>query len=201
MLAALEERRKTGLGQHIDLSMLDGLISVMESIAMKALYTDDELRPTGSHQAVSAPYGVFETSDGHIAIATANDGLFVRLASVLERLDWLKDPRFASDSERGLHRRELQSEIENVLAKFSCADSIRMLESVGIPCSPVLGAREALAQPHVIARKLLREEPDGFVTVENGFQIRGSRTQFVSAPSLGQHDELVEMWLQEELRT
>ncbi len=201
VLAALEERRKTGHGQHIDLSMLDGLVSVMESIAMKALYTDEELRPTGSHQAVSAPYGTFKTSDGHIAIAIANDGLFAQLASVLVRLDWLEDPRFASDAERGLHRRELQLEIENELAKSSCTDSIRMLGTAGIPCSAVLSVREALAQPHVVARKLLREEPDGFVTVENGFQIRGSRPQFVSAPSLGQHNDLVEMWLHEELRT
>lgn len=201
VLAALEERRKTGRGQYIDVSMLDGLVSVMESIAMKALYTDVELRPTGSHQAVSAPYGTFKTSDDHIAIAIANDGLFARLATVLGRADWLEDPRFATDAERGLHRRELQLEIEGELAKFSSTDSIRMLESVGIPCSPILGVREALAQPHVVARKLLREEPDGFVTIDNGFQIRGSRLQFVSAPTLGQHNDLVEMWLHEDLRT
>ncbi len=201
VLSALEERRKTGRGQHIDLSMLDGLVSVMESIAMKALYTDQELRPIGSHQAVSAPYGTFKTSDVQIAIAIANDGLFARLATVLGRADWMEDPRFVSDAERGLHRHELQVEIEGELAKSSSTDVIRMLESVGIPCSPVLSVREALAQPHVVARKLLRAEADGFVTIDNGFQMRGSRPDFVAAPTLGQHNDLVEGWLNEDLRT
>lgn len=201
ILAALEERRKTGRGQYIDLSMLDGLVSVMESIAMKALYTEVELLPTGSHQAVSAPYGTFRTADGHIAIAVANNGLFARLASVLGHADWPDDARFASDLERGLHRRELQREMENELARFSSDEALALLESAGIPCSPVLGVRAALSQPQVQARGVLRSEPDGFVTLDNGFRIQGSRTQFHAAPTLGEDNGAIETWLAEEPRT
>jgi CoA:oxalate CoA-transferase len=201
ILAAIEERRRTGRGQHIDLSMLDGLLSVMESIAMKALYTDAELLPTGSHQAVSAPYGTFRTGDGHIAIAVANDGLFAKLATALDRVDWLDDERYASDLERGLNRRGLQHEIERELAGLSSEDALDLLESAGVPCSPVLDMRSALRQPQAQARRILRPEPDGFVTLDNGFTIEGSRRSFQSAPALGQDNGLVDTWLSEGPRT
>ena len=200
ILAALEERRATGRGQHIDISMLDGMISVLESIAMKALYTDQELRPTGSHQAVSAPYGTFMTADDHIAIAIANDSLFVRLAKVLDHPEWITDPRYASDSERGVNRRDLQTDIETALSSHTARDAIRNLESAGIPCSPVLKVREALSHPHVVARQLLVEEADGFTTLDNGFRIRGSRENFTAAPTLGQHNDMLQQWLSEPPR-
>ncbi|MCG3773937.1 MAG: Acetyl-CoA:oxalate CoA-transferase [Nitrospira sp.] len=200
ILAALEERRTTGRGQHIDVSMLDGMISVLESIAMKALYTDQELRPTGSHQAVSAPYGTFTTAEGHIAIAIANDALFVRLAKALDHPEWLTDPRYASDFKRGVNRCDLQVDIEDALSRQSAQDAIRNLESAGIPCSPVLSVREALAHPHVAARELLIEEADGFRTLNNGFRMRGSRHSFTIAPRLGQHNDMLQHWLSEPPR-
>ena len=200
ILAALEERRTTGRGQHIDISMLDGIISVLESIAMKALYTDDELRPTGTHQAVSAPYGTFKTADDHIAIAIANDSLFARLAKVLDHPEWITDPRYASDSTRGVNRHELQVDIEFALSGQSAQDATRSLESAGIPCSPVLTVREALAHPHTEAREMLVQEADGFTTLANGFHIRGSRDTFAAAPTLGQHNDMLETWLSEPPR-
>lgn len=199
-LAALEDRRKTGLGQHIDISMLDGLLSVLESVGMKALYTQDELKPTGSHQVISAPYGAFDTATDPIAIAVANDALFARLATALDRADWLVDPRFASDSERGRNRIELQAEIEHRLASLSCEDAVALLESAGVPCAPVLDVRQALAQPHAVDHGILQTEPDGFTTITNGFRIRGSIGQFTPAPKLGQSNERVAEWLAEPLR-
>jgi CoA:oxalate CoA-transferase len=108
--------------------MLDGLLSVFESVAMRALYTEEDVIPSGSHHSISAPFGTFETKDFPVAVAVANDSLFARLAKTLRREEWLEDPRFTDDGSRGRHRHTLQAEIEATLANMTREQVLDQLE-------------------------------------------------------------------------
>lgn len=199
--AALRQREMTGVGQHIDIAMFDALVSMLESVAMRALMTDDVVEPTGSHHAISAPFGTFATNDKPVAIAIANDSLFVRFAQAAGHPEWADDPRFVTDDVRGRHRDELREAIEGWLSTFTRDDAIALLGAAGIPCAPVLGVREALAHPHAAARGLVRTEADGFRTLANAFHLAGMRSTDDPAPRLGQHNDLLAKLLAEPVRT
>ncbi|MFC4055880.1 CaiB/BaiF CoA transferase family protein [Actinomadura syzygii] len=200
VLSALHQRGESGGGQHIDVSMFDGLVSVLESVAMRALHTDEEISPSGGHHAISAPYGTFAVKDGTITIAVASDALFARLADVLDRPGWLADDRYASDAERGRNRVALQHEIEAALADVTHEEALERLAAAGVPCGPVLGVREALSHPHTLARGLVVDEPDGFRTLAGGVRTTGTVGEFRPAPAPGEHDHLLARWLAEEPR-
>src|SRR5256885_14378929 len=153
--------------------MLDALVSLLESVAMRALHSDEPIEPLGNDHAVSAPSGTYRTADGQIAIAVANDPLFERLAAELGRSDWPSDARFATDSRRAVHRDELRAEIERELAPLTSAEALDRLRRAGIPAGPILGVREALAEPQVLARAMVVEENDGFRTLGSALKLGG----------------------------
>jgi CoA:oxalate CoA-transferase len=200
-LAALHERHRTGLGRHVDVAMLDSLVSLLESVAMRALYSDDAIEPLGNDHALSAPFGTYRTADGEIAIAIANDPLFVRFAEAVGRPEWPGDPRFATDAKRALHRAELRLEIEAELAALSSEQALARLRQSGIPAGPVLGVRVALTQPQVLARAMVVEEDDGFHTIGSALKLGDAPRAHRPAPRLGEHQELIERWLAEPART
>jgi CoA:oxalate CoA-transferase len=196
-LAALAERTRTGRGQHVDVAMFDSLVSILENPAMRSLLLAEEPVPSGQHHSSSAPFGVFETSDGQIAIAAANDTLFLKLLAALERTDLASDPRFESDSSRGEHRHDLETELNACLKNFTTDQATSLLTSAGVPCGPVLGVRAALNHPQSVARGLVVEEDDGFQTLAAGVRLANSELATRSAPSLGQDNDQIPGWLAE----
>lgn len=181
--------------------MLDSLVSILESVAMRALLTEEAIEPTGSHHAISAPFGTFATGDAPIAIGVANDPLFVRFATVLGHPEWADDPRFADDARRGRNRHALQAVIEERLAELTREEALTLLGGAGVPCGPVLGVREMFDHPQVAARGLIREEPDGFRSLANAFRLRGCPDVDRPAPALGEHNHLIDDLLREPERT
>jgi CoA:oxalate CoA-transferase len=199
-VAALYDRERTGRGRHVDVAMLDSLLSLLESVAMRALHTSDPIEPLGNDHALSAPFGTYRTADGEIAIAIANDGLFERFAATLDRPDWTADPRFASDADRARHRLELRAEIEAALADRSSEAALTQLRDAGIPAGPLLGAREALQQPQVLARRMVVEEEDGFKTLGRALKLDDTPPVPRPAPRLREHQALIDRWLAEPPR-
>jgi CoA:oxalate CoA-transferase len=177
--------------------MLDSVVSLLESVAMRALHSEEPIEPLGSDHALSAPFGTYRTADGEIAIAIANDALFQRFAELLGRRDWPHDPRFATDADRARHRFELRAEIEDALDGLSSDDALTRLRDAGIPAGPLLGVREALAQPQVLARRMVVEEEDGFRTLGSALKLGDASAAPHPAPQLGEHQELIAKWLAE----
>jgi CoA:oxalate CoA-transferase len=198
--AAVVRQRATGQGGRIDLAMLDSLTASLESVGMRALHSDDPLEPTGTHHALSAPYGVFQAKDGGVVIAVVSDALFRRLGEVLGHPEWADDARFLSDERRGVNRLALQAEIESALADRPAAEVLAALQTAGVPSAPVLGPREVLRSEHAAARGLTPIEPDGFTTLGMGFELTGYRPPLRIAPELGHDNHLLEEWLAEPLR-
>ena len=200
--AALHQRTTTGCGQHIDIAMLDALMSMLESVGMRALHSDEPIVPLGNDHALSAPFGTFATADGPIVIAIANDPLFERFAAAFGHPEWASDARFDQDARRARHRDELRTLIEKALTGIARVEALALLEAAAIPAGPVLGVREALAQPQVLARDMVVTEEDGFRTIGTPLKLTGvPPIRPRPAPALAEHNHLVERWLAEPPRT
>jgi CoA:oxalate CoA-transferase len=194
VLGALQERARTGRGQHVDLAMLDCLMSMLESVAMRAMHGGEEPTATGNDHAMTAPFSTYRTADGSVAIAVSNDKLFTTLALALSRAEWLDDPRFNTYDARNPHRSELRTEIELALAGMSTATALERLRACGVPAAKVLSVHEALEQEHALDRGAVVSEPDGFRTLGSPLHLTGAAAP-TPAPRLGEHNHLLAGWL------
>jgi CoA:oxalate CoA-transferase len=199
-VAAVQERQHTNQGQHVDVAMLDSLISVLESVGLRALHEEAEPVATGNDHAMTAPFSTYRTKDGSVAVAVSNDKLFARLAQALDRVEWLADERFAEYAHRNDHRSSLRAAMEDALGAITTQEAMDRLRLHGVPTAEVLSVREALHQEHARARGVVRTEADGFVTLGSPLRLTGSVPP-EPAPLLGQHNDLLATWLNEPPRT
>ena len=195
-LAALLQRQRTGQGQHVDVAMLDSIIS-LQMVSLSQIVGGGNL-PTriGNAHPISAPMDSYKARDGHIIIAVANDALFCRLVRAIGRDDLNQDARFATDRERFRHQDELRSIIEEWTISRSVEDISGLLDLAGVPAAPISNLAQALESPHAQHRRLLRtvQHPRaGAVRVmPQPVQFSGmsSDADYV-APSLGEHTDEV----------
>lgn len=192
IMAAEMHRRATGEGQYMDISLVDAGLAwaVWES---GAYFGAGEVpQPTGTRHRRSTPYQAFRTSDGYVTIGAANDRLWLRLLTALEKPEWATDPRFATLPDRMANIDELEREIEAITTTRTTDEWIKRVDEAGVPCGPVLTFDETLSDPHVIARDMIAElehpiigemrtigPPTKFSGLD--FTVRGP------APWLGQH--------------
>lgn len=200
--AALVQRAATGEGQHVDVAMFDALLSILESVGMRALHTEEPIAPLGNDHALSAPFGTFATADEPIVIAIASDPIFERFATAVGHPEWPADPRFRTDTLRAAHRNELRAEIEAVLGGLTRDTALALLEASAIPAGPLLGVRDALGHPQAEARRMVVSEQDGFRTIGSPLKLGAVGAAAPRpAPSLGEHNNRIEAWLSEPTRT
>jgi crotonobetainyl-CoA:carnitine CoA-transferase CaiB-like acyl-CoA transferase len=192
IMAAEMQRRATGAGQYMDISLVDAGLAwaVWES---GAYFGAGEVpQPTGTRHRRSTPYQAYRTSDGYVTIGAANDRLWLRLLTALEKPEWETDPRFATLPDRMANIDELEREIEAITTTRTTDEWIKRVDEAGVPCGPVLTFDETLSDPHVIARDMVAEldhpiigemrtigPPTKFSGLD--FAVRGP------APWLGQH--------------
>ena len=141
ILAALLE----GGGRHIEISLADVARSALVNLAQNALVTGEEPRRHGNAHASIVPYQTFAAADGTIAVGGANDGLYRRLCTAVERPDLADDPRFATNPARVEHRDELVAELARIFATRSADEWVERLDAAGVPVAKVRGVLEALA--------------------------------------------------------
>jgi crotonobetainyl-CoA:carnitine CoA-transferase CaiB-like acyl-CoA transferase len=154
ILAALHHRSKTGVGQHIDTSLVDaGLALSVWEVAVFGT-TGQVPGPLGTAHRLTAPYQAFRCADGYITIGAANDRNFMKVARVLGHHEWLTDQRFSGNHRRVEHREELARLIEAETATQPVAHWLSALENAGVPCGPILDYEGALKTPQAIAREM-----------------------------------------------
>ena len=193
IMAAEMNRRATGEGQYIDISLVDAGLAwtVWES---GAYFADGEVpQATGTRHRRSTPYQAYRTSDGYVVIGANNDRLWLRLINdVLGTPEWAEDPRFATLPDRMKNIDELEQEIEAITTTRTTEEWVEICDKAGVPGGPVLTYDETLADPHVIARDMVVDLEHPIIgpmrTVGTGarfsgldFEVRGP------APWLGQH--------------
>lgn len=161
VLVALHARARTGRGQHVDVSLLDGQISLLSYHAQAALAGAPPVGTNGrlgnAHPNV-APYETFRARDGHVNLAVANDKQWRLLCErVIARPELATDPRYATNPARIAARDELRGLLTAILATRSVEEWVVACDEAGIPCGPILSVGEALAHPQLAARGMIAE--------------------------------------------
>lgn len=157
LLAALQARERTGEGQWVDVSLLDGQISWLTYVAGGYLASGEVPRRYGSAHPTIVPYQAFPTADGHLMVAVGNDELWARFARAVGLGELARDPRFASNADRVRNRAELIPLIDAALGRRSTRDWGQVLADAGVPAGPINTVDQALAHPQVRARGMIGE--------------------------------------------
>ena len=196
ILAALQERHRSGLGQHLDIALLDSHVALLAN--QNSNYFNSGVAPTragNAHQNV-VPYQVFAASDGHLIVATGNESQYRAYCTAIGAAELGDDPRFATNRLRVTHRDTLVALLAEIMRQGTRDDWIARLEAVGVPCGPINDIAQAFAHPQVAARQLRRDlpHPSGSVAPVTASPLRFSASPVVyrrAPPLLGQHTEEV----------
>lgn len=152
VLAALRHREQTGIGQHIDLSLVDSSMAWLINEGTNFLTSDQLPERRGNAHPNIVPYDTFECSDGHILLAVGNDAQFARYCDALGLADTAADPRFTTNLGRIENRSALMDAIRPAMRALAKDDLLARLRGVGVPCGPINTIGEALTSPQAQAR-------------------------------------------------
>jgi crotonobetainyl-CoA:carnitine CoA-transferase CaiB-like acyl-CoA transferase len=196
ILAALRHAEATGIGQYVDVAMTDSVLALCERI----IYTRSALgktpRPEGNHHPMLCPFGIFPALDGWVTLACHATPFWQKLCEALDLPALAEEPRFATQQDRGTHRRELIPLLEARTAELSKAELTRRLGGV-VPFGPVLDAAEIMADPHYAKRQMVVavDYPElGRALEIAGVPVRMTETPggiHARAPRLGEHTAAV----------
>jgi glutaryl-CoA transferase len=152
--AALAQRERTGVGQHVDMALLDTMVAVLANQAMNYLVSGEVPHRMGNAHPNIVPYQVFAVRDGHVIVAVGNDQQFRQFCTVIQRPELSTDPRYLANSDRVRNRQTLVEAIGVALQNFSRAELLPALEARGVPCGPINSVAEAFMEPQVIFRRM-----------------------------------------------
>jgi len=155
IVTALYDRKNTGKGMKVDISMLDCQVAFLENAIARYVATGNVPGPLGARHPSIAPFAVYATKDSHIVIAAGTDGLFKRVAEVIGRPELAKDARFGSNHDRVENAIALQGELEAALAARTSEDWLALLEKAGVPHAPLNNVADVVADPQVKARNMI----------------------------------------------
>lgn len=158
ILAALQERGRSGLGQHLDVALFDVALASLINQAQSFLVTGVTPKRLGSAHPQIAPYGAFEARDGWFMLAVGNDAQYRRACNVLGA-PGLTHPRYATNAGRVEHRDELLESLRTLFSTRSRSDWLETLGAAGVPATPVNTVAEAFADPQAAARKMTATLP------------------------------------------
>ncbi|MBT3142568.1 CoA transferase [Phaeobacter gallaeciensis] len=164
--AALAERDRSGMGQHVDLSLLDCMTGVLANQGMNFLASGECPKRLGNAHPNIVPYQVFPVKDGHIIIACGNDRQYGTLCDILNVSELVKDPRFLSNADRVVHRAELTDILTKACLLWMKEDLLEALEKGAVPGGPINSVAEALSDPQIKYRdmQIAPEEVPGLRT-------------------------------------
>lgn len=187
--AALAQRERTGLGQQIDMSLLDSMTGVLANQAMNYLVTGEAPHRLGNAHPNIAPYQTLPVRDGHVILAVGNDGQFARFCAIIGEKDLAADPRFATNAARVAHRGELTERMTARTLGWTRDALLAALESEGVPAGPINTVADVFSDPQVIARGM-RIEPDGIPGVRTPIAMSaGPLSLQRRSPRLGEHQD------------
>jgi crotonobetainyl-CoA:carnitine CoA-transferase CaiB-like acyl-CoA transferase len=199
--AALFARERTGRGTHVRLAMLDASVAFLWPEGMAGLtWRGDEVE--GGRYMLAQDL-VFETADGYITAGAVSDAEWLGLVRVLDRPEWLEDPRFKTAGGRVAHAGERLGLMQQVLRTRPSAAWLEELDAAGVPCAPVLSISEVPGHPQVVANELIVESDHPLAgpmrqprpAARFGERRHGlgetAHAELAPAPALGEHTEEV----------
>ncbi len=194
ILAALQQRERTGKGCMVVAALVDSTVGVLAFQGLNYLASGAVPKRIGNTHPNIVPYQVFRVADGHIIIATGNDGQYTRLCEVIGAPELAKNPAYIDNKSRLGNRAELVGKLSALIEKFQSTDLLAKLEAVGVPAGPINNLEQVFDDPHVKSRGMKVEVPS---TAAKGGTIPGIRTPLKiggepttaerPAPRLGEH--------------
>ena len=157
ILAALQHRHRTGVGQQVDTSLVDAGVALSVWEATEYFAGIGVPAALGSAHRMNAPYQAFHCSDGYITIGAANERLFRRLAAVLGHSEWADEDAFSDNARRVRNRQALADRIEAMTITRPRAHWLTLFEANDIPCGPINDYAQVFADPQVLAREMFVE--------------------------------------------
>jgi crotonobetainyl-CoA:carnitine CoA-transferase CaiB-like acyl-CoA transferase len=196
ILAALHERGRSGMGQHIDMALLDCQVAMMANQNLNYMTSGQAPRRAGNAHQNLVPYQVFAVSDGHMIVAVGNDSQFRAYCGVIGLPELGTDPRFATNPKRVVNRGILVPLLVERMALGARDHWLVELERVGVPAGPINTLDQVYEDPQVQFRQMQRELPhalSGTVPIAaSPLRFSGSPVEYRCAPPmLGEHTEEV----------
>jgi formyl-CoA transferase/CoA:oxalate CoA-transferase len=196
IVSALFARAQSGVGQHVEVAMLDAVVSLYSDVAANVLTDGQKYGKFGSGHPDLVPYQAFPASDGYFIVACLTNAFWKRLAAALGREDLLADPRFATNDLRVKHRSEIVPILSDIFRTKDCAHWIALLESHDIPACRVNMLEDILSHPQIAANGAVAEREDArrgrIRTLAPPIKMTGTPTSLERlAPALGEHTDEV----------
>ncbi|WP_297833886.1 CaiB/BaiF CoA-transferase family protein [Pseudomonas sp.] len=194
--AALLSREKTGLGQHVDMALLDVQIATLCNQSQNYLASGKAPGRYGNAHANIVPYQVFRANDRDFIIACGNDSQFLALCDAIDLPELPKDPRFARNADRVTNRVEIISILSQHFLSRGADEWVKRIHLQGVPIGAINSIAQALDEPQVKARNMLVNIPHplnpDFVTVGSPIKLSGTPVEYLrGAPMLGEHTDEV----------
>ncbi|WP_260484402.1 CaiB/BaiF CoA transferase family protein [Sphingomicrobium flavum] len=192
ILAALNERERTGEGATIDMALFDTQLAVLANQASNAMVSGKDPTRMGNAHPNIVPYQPFTTLDRPIVIAVGNDGQFAKLAAICGHPEWVEDERFATNAARVANRDAIVAKVGAVIADQSSDHWLGQLLQAGIPAGPINRISEALADPQAVHRGAKQLRGEGALgpvpMVGSPVRINNDRADAaLPPPALGEH--------------
>ena len=195
--AAIAHRAETGIGQHLDLALLDTQVAFLANQAMNYLATGEVPQRLGNAHPNIVPYQSFKTADGAIILACGNDNLFNKFCEVAGCQELTRDTRFATNTKRVENRAAITEILAAIFKKRTTHDWVSALEAAGVANGPINNLKQVFEEPQVVARGMridLAHQTAGTVPLVAS-PMRFSATPLepeLPPPTLGQHtDEIL----------
>jgi crotonobetainyl-CoA:carnitine CoA-transferase CaiB-like acyl-CoA transferase len=186
----------SGVGQHIDIALLDTVVSMMANQGQNYFVGGNVPTRSGAEHPNLAPYRTFATSDGYAIVAVGNDGQFRKLCGVLGLEALADDARFAKNSDRVRNRRPLAELIEARTRTWTMSALVEALSRVDVPSGPINTLDQVFEDPQVTHRELKVNLPHALgvdvATIRNPLRFSATPARYEQAPPmLGQHTDEV----------
>ncbi len=186
ILAALNSRDQTGLGQYIDMALLDGIIALGGN-QITGFFADGKIPfRYGNAHASLVPYQVFAVKDGEIVIAVGNDTQWQRYCEAINRPDLAIDPKWEKVTGRITGRSELIPQLAKTMLEKGMNEWITILEQHDVPCGPINNYQQVFADPHVIHRGIKVDTPyeDGSIisTIASPLRLQSTPPEYKRPP-------------------
>jgi crotonobetainyl-CoA:carnitine CoA-transferase CaiB-like acyl-CoA transferase len=194
VLAALARRNETGVGDSIDIGMLDVQVATLSNQAMNYLVSGKVPQRNGNAHPNIQPQDVYACADGDVILVVGNDGQFAKLCEVFGRPEWVADARFATNAQRVRNIGELSPLLRDLFAEWERERLIAALDAAGVPCGAINSVADVFKDPQVKARGMLQHvpHPSGVdvpqVVSPMRFAEAPLQTQ-AAPPLLGQHSD------------
>ncbi|QNP60682.1 CaiB/BaiF CoA transferase family protein [Paenacidovorax monticola] len=194
ILAALEHRHVSGRGQHIDMSLLDCVVTISSYQAINYFLSDRIPRRMGNAHSNMVPYQVFRCKEGDVIVAVGNDGQFRALCELIDRPDLAADERFATPGQRNRNRDTLIPQIADAMLTRTMAEWVERMEAANVPCGPINNMQQVFEDPQVQHRGMRLSLPHGAgvqaPAVANPMRFSETPIRYGrSAPRLGEHTD------------